>query len=428
MPLNQRQLFLQHVAQTSPAPIGLEIVKAQGIYMWDTEGRQYVDLISGFSVMNIGHGNERVKAAIKKQVDDYMHLMVYGEIIETPQVQYAKRLTEFLPDSLNCVYFTNSGAEAVEGAMKLAKRITNRSQIIAFNNAYHGSTQGALSIMGGEYWRNAYRPLLPDILHVDFNTQEAIDTISEKTACVVVEVVQAEAGAQPANVEWLQALRDKCTATGTLLVFDEIQTGFGRTGSLWAFQQYGVVPDILLLGKALGGGLPLGAFIASRENMNQLTFNPVLGHISTFAGHPVCCAAGLAAFEELVEMMEDDRPRTTDQGRQTTNDRPTTSEEQVSRMAGINNKEQLIRQHLQHPAIKAIHGHGLLLAVEFESADLCQRICHAAVKAGLVTDWFLFAPHCLRVAPPLIISEEEIARACALLLQVIGETAGSHPK
>jgi acetylornithine/succinyldiaminopimelate/putrescine aminotransferase len=411
MPLNQRQLFLQHVAQTSPAPIGLEIVKAQGIYMWDTEGRQYVDLISGFSVMNIGHGNERVKAAIKQQVEDYMHLMVYGEIIETPQVQYAKRLTEFLPDSLNCVYFTNSGAEAVEGAMKLAKRITNRSQIIAFNNAYHGSTQGALSIMGGEYWRNAYRPLLPDILHVDFNTQEAIDPVSEKTACVVVEVMQAEAGAQPANMKWLQALRDKCTATGTLLVFDEIQTGFGRTGSLWAFQQYGVAPDILLLGKALGGGLPLGAFIASRERMNQLTFNPVLGHISTFAGHPVCCAAGLAAFEELVEMIDDDRQKTT--------------KGQLSRMTGIFSKEQLIRQHLQHPTIKTIHGRGLLLAVEFESAELCQRICHAAVKAGLVTDWFLFAPHCLRVAPPLIISAKQLEAACQQLIHVIEKVTGS---
>lgn len=401
MPLNQRQLFLQHVAQTSPAPIGLEIVKAAGIYMWDTEGRQYIDLISGFSVMNIGHGNERVKAAIKKQVDDYMHLMVYGEIIETPQVQYAKKLTEYLPASLNCVYFTNSGTEATEGAMKLAKRITNRSQIIAFNNAYHGSTQGALSIMGGEYWRNAYRPLLPDVLHVDFNTKEAIDSISEKTACVIAEVVQAEAGAKPAQANWLQALRQKCTENGTLLVFDEIQTGFGRTGSLWAFEQYDVVPDILLLGKALGGGMPLGAFVASHERMNQLTFNPVLGHISTFAGHPVCCAAGLAAFEELLERTHYDRRRTTDEGPQTTA------------------KEQLIRSQLQHRAIKAIHGRGLLLAVEFENAELCQRICHAAVQAGLVTDWFLFAPHCLRIAPPLIITDQQLSAVCSQLVHTI---------
>ena len=396
MALSNRQLFLQHVAQTSPAPIGLEIVKAQGIHMWDANGKAYVDLISGFSVMNIGHGNERVKEAIHQQVDDYMHLMVYGEIIETPQVQYAKRLSELLPPSLNCVYFTNSGAEATEGAMKLTKRVTNRSQIIAFNNAYHGSTQGALSIMGGEYWRQAYRPLLPDVLHLDFNTQEAIASITEATACVVAEVIQAEAGAQPAEQAWLQALRNKCTATGTLLVFDEIQTGFGRTGTLWAFEQYGVVPDILLLGKALGGGLPLGAFIASHEHMQQLTHQPVLGHISTFAGHPVCCAAGRAALEELQKLVTANHL-----------------------LPAVAEKEALIRQRLQHPAIRNIHGIGLLLAVEFESADLCQRICHAAVQAGLITDWFLFAPHCLRVAPPLIITEQELEAACALLTQTI---------
>jgi acetylornithine/succinyldiaminopimelate/putrescine aminotransferase len=407
MSLSQRQLFLQHIAQTSPAPIGLEIVKADGIFMWDANGMQYVDLISGFSVMNMGHGNEAVKHAIKKQVDDYMHLMVYGEMIETPQVQYAKKLTEYLPKSLDCVYFTNSGAEATEGAMKLAKRVTGRTQIIAFKNAYHGSTQGALSIMGSEYWRNAYRPLLPDVLHVDFNTFEAIDAITCNTACVVVEVIQAEAGAKPADKIWLKALRKKCDDKGVLLIFDEIQTGFGRTGTLWAFQQYEVVPDILLLGKALGGGLPLGAFIAPHEKMNQLTFNPVLGHISTFAGHPVCCAAGLAGFEELLKLT-DDRPLTTD-------DRSPV----IDHLSSVIEKENLFRILLQHPSIKAIHGSGLLLAVEFESAELCQRICHACVQAGLITDWFLFAPHCLRVAPPLIVSESEIKSCCTILMQLI---------
>lgn len=405
--MNQRQLFLQHIAQTSPAPIGLEIVKADSIYMWDNTGKQYVDLISGFSVMNIGHGNAAVKEAIKKQVDDYMHLMVYGEMIETPQVQYAKKLTEYLPKSLDCVYFTNSGAEATEGAMKLAKRVTGRTQIIAFNNAYHGSTQGALSIMGNEYWRNAYRPLLPDILHVDFNTQEAIEAITCYTACVVVEVIQAEAGAKPAEVIWMQALRKKCDDKGVLLIFDEIQTGFGRTGSLWAFEQYDVVPDILLLGKALGGGLPLGAFIASHQKMNQLTFNPVLGHISTFAGHPVCCAAGLAAFEELLKLT-DDRPQTTD-------DRP----REVCQLSTVIAKEKLVRSLLLHPSIKAIHGKGLLLAVEFESAEICQRICHACVQAGLITDWFLFAPNCLRVAPPLNIKEAALEKSAKILLEAI---------
>ncbi|HSC53747.1 MAG TPA: aminotransferase class III-fold pyridoxal phosphate-dependent enzyme [Phnomibacter sp.] len=401
--MNQRQLFLQHIAQTSPAPMGLEIVKAEGIYMWDAAGKPYVDLISGFSVMNIGHGNAAVKAAVKKQVDDYMHLMVYGEMIETPQVQYAKKLTGFLPENLDCVYFTNSGAEATEGAMKLAKRVTGRTGIVAFNNAYHGSTQGALSIMGDEYWRNAYRPLLPDVHHVSFNQQEAIEAITSQTACVVVEVVQAEAGAQAAKTQWLQALRNKCTEVGALLIFDEIQTGFGRTGTLWAFQQYEVVPDILLLGKALGGGLPLGAFISSHQHMQQLTSNPVLGHISTFAGHPVCCAAGLAAFDELLQMSS-------------------FSTHQIGWNA-IGEKEQLFRTGLVHPAIKAIHGKGLLLAVEFESAAICQNICHACVKEGFITDWFLFAPHCLRIAPPLNISEEEINQTITGILGVISQVS-----
>jgi len=411
MPISQRQLFLQHIAQTSLAPIGLEIAKADGIYMWDTDGKQYVDLISGFSVMNIGHGNEAVKEAIKKQVDDYMHLMVYGEMIETPQVQYAQKLTEYLPKNLDCVYFTNSGTEATEGAMKLAKRVTGRTQIIAFNHAYHGSTQGALSIMGDEYWRNAFRPLLPDILHVDVNTPQAINGLTFKTVCLVVEVIQAEAGAKPADKKWLQALRKKCDDKGVLLIFDEIQTGFGRTGTLWAFQQYDVVPDILMLGKALGGGLPLGAFIASHEKMNQLTFNPVLGHISTFAGHPVCCAAGLAGFEELLKLT-DDRP-------QTTNHRRPTDYRlwEACQLSTVIQKEKLFRSLLLHPSIKAIHGNGLLLAVEFETAELCQRICHACVQAGLITDWFLFAPNCLRIAPPLITTEEQIhAISQALLL------------
>jgi acetylornithine/succinyldiaminopimelate/putrescine aminotransferase len=407
--MTNRQLFLQHVAQTSPAPIGLEIVKAEGIYMWDTAGKQYVDLISGFSVMNIGHGNVAVKEAINKQVEDYMHLMVYGEMIETPQVQYAKKLTAYLPNSLDCVYFTNSGAEAAEGAMKLAKRVTGRSQIMAFNQAYHGSTQGALSIMGDEYWRNAFRPLLPDILHVDYNTQNAMDAITCHTACVVVEVLQAEAGAKPADIKWLQALRQKCTDKGVLLIFDEIQTGFGRTGTLWAFQQYDVVPDILMLGKALGGGLPLGAFIASHQKMNQLTFNPVLGHISTFAGHPVCCAAGLAAFEELIKFAHINLQFAGQPASQTAN----------CKLPTILEKEQLFRRLLQHRSIKAIHGKGLLLAVEFESAELCQRICHACVQAGLITDWFLFAPNCLRIAPPLTVDTAQINNICSLLLEVI---------
>jgi acetylornithine/succinyldiaminopimelate/putrescine aminotransferase len=416
MSLSVRQLFLQHVAQTSPAPIGLEIVKAEGVYMWDKNGKKYLDLISGFSVMNLGHGQPAIIEAIKKQVDDYMHLMVYGEIIEAPQVLYAKRITEFLPESLDCVYFTNSGSEATEGAMKLAKRVTGRSKMVAFKNAYHGSTQGALSIMGGEYWRNAYRPLLPDVWHADFNTDCAIEFIDEQTACVVMELVQAEAGVLAANANWIKAVRKKCTETGAMLIFDEIQTGFGRTGTLWAFEQYEVVPDILLLGKALGGGLPLGAFISSHKNMQAFTNNPVLGHISTFAGHPVCCAAGLAGFELLLEMT-DDRMETTDDRKEITDDRAKFLSASICHLSSIPAKEQLFRTLLTHPAIKEIRSVGFLIAVQLENADICVKVCHECVQAGIVTDWFLFAPDCLRIAPPLIITNEEITMACQIILQ-----------
>lgn len=387
--MTTRDLFLRHVAQTSPAPIGLEIVKASGCYMWDKDGKKYLDLISGFSVMNIGHSNPAVIDAITKQVNEYMHLLVYGEIIETPQVAYARKLTEFLPLSLNCVYFTNSGTEATEGAMKLAKRVTNRSQIIAFKNSYHGSTQGALSIMGDEYWRNAYRPLLPDIIHANYNDDNVIDLITGKTACIIMEVVQAEAGVIAANNAWLKAIRKRCDETGTLLVFDEIQTGFGRTGTLWAFEQYDVVPDILLLGKALGGGLPLGAFIASYEHMNAFTNNPVLGHISTFAGHPVSCAAGLKAFEQLLTVVAQ-------------------NEINEGLLPVIRHLSSQIKSSLNHPAIRSVRNAGLLMAVEFADTDTCIKVCHACIQNGIITDWFLFAPNCIRIAPPLITSKEDV--------------------
>ena len=271
------------------------------MFAYDTNGKEYIDLIGGISVANIGHRHPKVIEAIKKQLDAYMHVMVYGEFIESPQVQYAKLLTDNLPASLNSVYFTNSGAEAIEGSMKLAKRVTNRTQIIAFKNSYHGSTQGALSIIGDEYWRNAFRPLLPDVLHLEYNSFESLDEISEKTACVIAETVQAEAGIIVPSKEWMQALRKKCTETGTLLILDEIQAGFGRTGKLWGFENFEIVPDVLVLGKALGGGMPLGAFIADKKLMDAFTENPVLGHITTFGGHPVCCAAGMAAMKVLLE-------------------------------------------------------------------------------------------------------------------------------
>lgn len=397
--MNQRELFLRHVAQTSPAPLALEIVRAEGCRLYGADGCSYIDGIGGISVANTGHRHPRVLAAIREQLDAYLHIMVYGEFVESPQVRYACLLTEHLPASLDSVYFTNSGAEAVEGAMKLAKRVTNRRTIIAFKNSYHGSTQGALSIIGDEYWRNAYRPLLPDILHLEYNSIEALSFITDQTACVIAETVQAEAGVQRPSPEWMQALRKKCTATGALLVLDEIQTGFGRTGSLWGFDQFGIVPDILLLGKALGGGMPLGAFIAAKEKMDTLTGNPVLGHITTFGGHPVSCAAGLEAFRVLLEAgwVEETRQ-----------------------------KEELFRSLLKHPLIKEIHSAGLWLALAFESFETCKKVIDACIANGLLTDWFLFAPHCLRLSPPLLISEAEIRQAAAIIVEAC-EKAVSTP-
>ena len=392
--MTTRQLFLSHVAQTSPSPIGLEMVKASGIHMWDVDGKEYVDMISGFSVCNIGHSNPQVIEAIKQQVDRYMHLIVYGEFIQSPQVAFAKLLTDYLPASLNCVYYTNSGAEATEGAMKLAKRVTGRSQIIACNNAYHGSTQGALSVMGDEYWRNAFRPLLPGILHLNYNSTELIDAIDHNTACVIIETVQAESGINKPQKDWLQQLRKKCNDHCALLVFDEIQAGFGRTGTLWAFEQYSVVPDILLLGKALGGGMPIGAFIAERKLMNMFTSNPVLGHITTFGGHPVSCAAGMAALNVLL---------------------------QNNWMNGVEEKEQLFLSLLQHKKIKTVRSAGLWLAVEFADFETCKAVIDRCIDQGVITDWFLFAPNCMRIAPPLIITIDEIKNACSIILKSIGE-------
>ncbi|MFV0604763.1 MAG: aspartate aminotransferase family protein [Niabella sp.] len=391
--MNQRSLFLQHVAQTSLAPLALEITKAEGCNLYDANGKKYIDLIGGISVANTGHRHPAVIKAIQKQLDDYMHIMVYGEFVQSPQVQYAKKLTEHLPEKLNSVYFTNSGAEAVEGAMKLAKRVTNRTKIIAANNAYHGSTQGALSILGDEYWRNAFRPLLPGIVHVDYNSDECIKEIDNRTACVILETVQGEAGVIAPQKEWIQAIREKCTATGALLVLDEIQAGFGRTGKLWGFENFGIEPDVLLLGKALGGGMPLGAFIANRDLMILLASNPVLGHITTFGGHPVCCAAGLAAFEVLL---------------------------QENIINTVKDKEQLFLSLLQHPKIKYIHSFGLWMAVGFDSFDTNKKVIDVLIareELAVITDWFLFASDCLRISPPLTISNEEIKIACEIILE-----------
>lgn len=391
--MNQRSVFLTHVAQTSPAPLALEIVKARGTRLVDRKGKSYLDLIAGISVCNVGHCHPKVVKAIKEQADQYLHLLVYGEFVETPQVQYARLLTDNLPPTLNCVYFTNSGAEATEGAMKLAKRVTGRTNMIAFKQSYHGSTQGALSIMGDEYWRNAFRPLLPGILHLDYNDFSVIDQINQDTACVILETIQAERGVHAPLKNWLTALRKRCNETGTLLIMDEIQTGFGRTGQLWGFDAFNIVPDIVLLGKALGGGMPLGAFVADRTLMQSLTADPVLGHITTFGGHPVSCAAGLAAMKVLLK------------------------EKLVDKVA---EKEVLFHQLLQHPAIRAVRSKGLLMAIEFDSFETNKKVIDECLRMGLLTDWFLFAPNCLRVAPPLTITRREIKKACSILLKALG--------
>src|SRR5882724_8593970 len=402
--MNQRELFFRHIAQTSSAPLGLEIVRADGLDLYDVRGKKYTDLIGGISVCNTGHRHPKIIEAIRQQLDQYLHLLVYGEFIQSPQVQYASLLVKHLPASLNSVYFTNSGTEATEGAMKLAKRVTNRTQIIAFNNSYHGSTQGALSVIGDEYWRNAFRPLLPGILHVEYNSFESLDQITEQAACVIAETVQGEAGIIVPSKEWMQALRKKCTETGTLLILDEIQTGFGRTGKLWGFEHFiqkdspresfvtfgDIVPDILLLGKALGGGMPLGAFIADKKLMNQLMENPVLGHITTFGGHPVCCAAGMAGMKVLLE---------------------------EGIMNEVKKKEELFRSLLVHPKIKTVRSFGLWMAVEFDSFETNKKIIDGCIQQGVLTDWFLFASRSLRISPPLIITEEQIKKSCRIILQ-----------
>ncbi len=390
--MNQRELFFRNLAQTSDAPLALEIVKAEGCILSDLHGKKYIDLIGGINVANVGHRHPKVIEAIKEQLDSYLHIMVYGEFVETPQVQYAGLLTEYLPDSLNCVYFTNSGTEATEGAMKLAKRATGKTHIIAFKNSYHGSTQGALSVIGNEYWRNAFRPLLPDVLHLEYNSFESLNEISEQTACVIAETVQGEAGIIVPSKEWMFALRKKCTETGTLLILDEIQTGFGRTGKLWGFEHFNIIPDILLLGKALGGGMPLGAFIADKKLMWTLTNNPELGHITTFGGHPVCCAAGMAAMKALLD---------------------------ESMMNEVKIKEDLFRSLLVHPNIKAVRSFGLWLAVEFDSFESNKKIIDACIPNGVLTDWFLFSPNCMRISPPLSISEKMIISVTRIIVDLI---------
>ena len=390
--LSQRQLFLLNTAQTSTSPRLLEIESAEGMYLYDYDGKSYMDLVSGFAVSNTGHRNAKVVQAIKDQVDKYLHLTVYGEFIQSPQVKFASKLSSILPDSLSSVYFVNSGAEATEGAMKLAKRFTGRSEIIACKDSYHGSTQGALSVMGNEHYKQSYRPLLPGIRFIEFNNYIDLDLISTKTAAVLMETIQGEAGVRVPEINYMQRLRKRCNETGTLLILDEIQTGFGRTGTLFAFEHFNIQPDILLLAKGMGGGMPIGAFISSNEIMSVLKENPILGHITTFGGHPVSCAAGLANLEVIIkeELYKD-----------------------------VSLKESLFRKQLQHPEIKEVRGMGLMLCIQLSSFEQVENVSRRCVENGIIIDWFLHCDTAVRIAPPLIITDNEIHKACATIIEAL---------
>lgn len=392
--ISQRQLFLNHVAQTSDTPLMLEIERAEGVYLFGQDGKKYIDLISGIGVSNVGHRHPMVVEAIKEQLDKYMHLMVYGEFIQAPQVKLAAAIAETLPSKLNNTYFVNSGSEAIEGAMKLAKRFNGRKEIISFHNAYHGSTQGALSINGSENIKQAFRPLLPGIRHIQYNSLEDLQFISANTSCIIIEPIQGEAGIRIPDKAFFKALEKKCRETNALLIADEIQSGFGRTGKFWAFEHFDIIPDIVVCAKGMGGGMPVGAFISSKEIMSVLSNNPILGHITTFGGHPVCCAASLATLEIV-------------------NDRKFLSE--------ISKKEQLFLHLLKHPKIKEIRSMGLFMAVQLESYAEVKRTIDKAINEGLLIDWFLYCSDSIRIAPPLVISEKEIEQACKIFLHALND-------
>lgn len=392
--LSNRQIFLLNTAQTSNNPRLTEIASAEGIYLYGPAGEKYMDLVSGFAVNNIGHRNQKVIDAVKDQLDKHMHVTVFGEFVQTPQVKLAEKLVSLLPETLNSVYFVNSGTEATEGAMKIAKRYTGRSEIIAAKKAYHGSTQGALSLIGNDEYRSAYGPLLPNISFIGFNEEADISRITAKTAAVILETIQGEAGVCVPDTKWLQRIRKRCDETGTLLILDEIQTGFGRTGKLFAFEHFGVTPDILLLAKALGGGMPIGAFIADKKVMDVITHNPILGHITTFGGHPVCCAAALASIQVIQE---------------------------GNLVDSITAKADLFRKHLQHPSIKEIRGKGFMMAIQLDTFYQVENISKYCADHGVMIDWFLHCETALRLAPPLIITEDEIKTACDVILAGINK-------
>lgn len=385
-----KESFFKHQAPTSPFPLALEIERAEGVYLYGPKGERYMDFISGVGVSNIGHRHPKVVEAIKAQVDKHLHTMVYGEYIQSAPAKLAQKLANLLPPSLNCVYFTNSGTEAIEGALKLAKRATERTKIFAFRGAYHGSTHGALSVSGNEVKKRAFRPLLPDVHFLHLNQYAELEQIDRHTAAVIVEPIQGDAGIRISEPEYLQALRQRCSEVGALLIFDEIQSGMGRTGKLFAFEHYGVVPDILCSAKALGGGLPLGAFIADKTLMESLIHRPILGHITTFGGNPVACAASLATLEVI---------------------------EEEGLLPQAEAKGALIESLLQHPKVIEIRRKGLYFAIEFTDADQVQKIVEYCLAKGIICFWFLSCPESFRIAPPLTISKGEIREACRIILE-----------
>lgn len=390
--MNLRNIFLRHVAQTSPEPMGLEISEAEGLYLIDKSGKKFMDLISGIGVSVLGHQHPAVVKAVKDQVDRYMHTLVYGEFILSPQVLYAQRLTQQLDDSLDCVYFVNSGAEATEGAMKLARRYTGRAEVISCYLSYHGSTTGAMALNSDHYFTRPYRPFMTGIRHIRFNEREDLGMITEDTAAVIIEPVQAERGIYVPDDKYLHRLRQRTRETGTLLVFDEIQTGFGRTGHLFAHQKYGIIPDIMLIAKGMGGGMPIGAFISAREIMQSFTHSPVLGHLTTFGGHPVNCAAALATLETLLDS---------------------------GLIKEVAEKERILRSKLVHKRIIALRTAGLWAAIEVESSAILHSIIAQCRESGLILDWFLFNEKSLRLAPPLIITREELDMVCDQILAIL---------
>lgn len=387
-----KETFLNHLGQTSPKPFLISIEKAEGVYLFGPDGKKYIDMISGIGVSNIGHRHPHVISAIKSQLDKHLHVMVYGEYIQSSSNLLAKKLASLLPSQLNCSYFVNSGTEANEAAIKLAKRVTGRTEIISCKGSYHGSTHGSLSVSGNVIKKRTFLPLLPGVNFIEFNNKIDLEKITKRTACVIMETIQGDAGVRIPKKEYLKAVKERCNKTGALLILDEIQCGMGRTGSLFAFEQFDVVPDILTVGKAFGGGLPIAAFISSKEKMYSLTHRPMLGHITTFGGNPVCCASALATLEVI---------------------------ERENILGGVEERGKLIESLLHHEKIKETRRIGLMFAIDFDSAERVNRIVNHCKENGVIGYWFLSNPYSFRLAPPLTITADEIKIACSVIIKAI---------